>query len=172
MQIFTGEPPLTRGGSWQPCSSLGNSERVAEVPNGVTKWRNCSCRSVGNAQPVTGPATSGAAWGGGELGDGKAGHASGADPGQGGEPVQTVHPAGRTTEAGTSSPNAAPPGVRDPGRVPPTGLSPRGGHRSLPATRRLSSAAQRQVPARLRSGMASLNRTCNETDPAPYPRER
>ena len=71
-----------------------------------------------------------------------------------------------------SSPNAAPPGFRDPGRVPPNGCSPPGGQRSLPAARRLSIAAQRQVPARLRSGTASLNRTCSETHPAPYPRER
>ena len=63
MHVFTGEPPLTRRGSWQPCSSLGNSKRVADVPIGVTKWRNRSCMSVGSAQPVTGPATSGAAWG-------------------------------------------------------------------------------------------------------------
>ena len=33
--------------------------------------------------------------GGQELGDGKAGHARGADPGQVGEQVQSVHPAGR-----------------------------------------------------------------------------
>ena len=41
-----------------------------------------------------------------ELGDGKVGHARGADPGQVGEQVQSVHPAGRTTEAGTSSQNS------------------------------------------------------------------
>ena len=66
-------------------------------------------------------------------------------------------PAGRTTEAGMSSPNAAPPRFRDPGRVPPNG-------RSLPG-------AQQPVPARWRRWMASINRTCTETHPAPYPRE-
>ena len=71
-------------------------------------------------------------------------------------------PAGRTTEAGTSCLNAAPPGFRDPGRVPPTG-------RSLPAARRLSPEAQLPVPAGWLSRMASLNRTCSETHPAPYP---
>ncbi len=80
--------------------------------------------------------------------------------------------AGRTTEAGTSCLNAAPPGFRDPGRVLPTGRSPRGDQRSLPAARRLSPEAQQPVPARWRPRMASLTRTCTETDPAPYPRER
>ena len=72
-------------------------------------------------------------------------------------------PAGRTTEAGTSSTNASPPGFLDHGRVPPNG-------RSLPAARRLSPAAQQPVPAGWRPRMASLNRTSKETYPAPVPR--
>ena len=76
-----------------------------------------------------------------------------------------AYPAGRTTEAGTSSPNAAPPGFRDPGRVPPNGRSPPGDQRSLPA-------AQQPVTAGWRSRMASLNRTRKEYHPARYPRER
>ena len=79
-------------------------------------------------------------------------------------------PAGRTTEAGKSCLNAAPPGFRDPGRIPPNGRSPRGGQRSLPAARRLSPGDQQPVPARWRPRMASLNKTCTETHPAPYPR--
>ena len=43
--------------------------------------------------------------------------------------------------------------------------SPSSGQRPLPA-------AQQPVPARWRPRMSSLNRTCTETHPAPYPRER
>ena len=71
-------------------------------------------------------------------------------------------PAGRTTEAATSSPNATPPGLQDHGRVPPNGRSPPGGQRSPPA-------AQQWLPAGWRSRMASLNRSCTETHPAPVP---
>jgi len=44
---------------------------------------------------VTGPATSGPGGGGEELGDGKVGHARGADLGYAGEQVQSVYPVGR-----------------------------------------------------------------------------
>ena len=74
-----------------------------------------------------------------------------------------AYPEGRTTEAGTSRPNAALPGLRDPGRVPPTG-------RSLPLARRLPPGAQQPVPAGWRPRMATLNTTRIETHPAPYPR--
>ncbi len=76
-----------------------------------------------------------------------------------------AYPAGRTTEAEMSCLNAAPPGFRDPGPVPPTGRSPRGGQRSPPA-------AQQPVPAGWRSRIAALTRTRKECHPAPYPRER
>jgi len=74
-------------------------------------------------------------------------------------------PAGRKREAGTCCPNAAPPGFRDPGRVPPNGGWPCGGQRSPPA-------AQQWLPAGWRSRMASPNRTCNESHSSAYPRER
>ena len=83
-----------------------------------------------------------------------------------------AYPAGRTTEAGTSSPNAAPPGFRDPGRVHPNGRSPPGGPRWSLAVLRSSPEVQQPVPAGWRPRMASLNRTRKKYHPAPYPRER
>ena len=71
-----------------------------------------------------------------------------------------------------SCPNAAPPGFREPARVPPTGRSPRGGPGWLLAVLRSSQDAQQPVPAGWRLRMASLNRTRKDYHPPPYPRER
>jgi len=163
----------------------------------IRDWRNRSRGSLGNAHEVTGLATSGsdwdqagagrswgtawpamlavqtparkakrsrlcirqvvprvslAQWPAGERRDRVGDRVPGPWAGMAGA---WAAPAGRMTDAGTSCPNSAPSGFRDPGRVPPTG-------RSLPG-------AQQPVPARWRSGTASLNRTCTETHPAPYP---
>ena len=47
-----------------------------------------------------------------ELGDGKAGHARGADPGQVGEEVEAVHPAGRRDRQHDTGEPCATPGLR------------------------------------------------------------
>ncbi len=74
-----------------------DQHRQRRRPLPGNRGSNRSRGSVGNAQLVTGPATSGSAWGqaGEELVDGKAGHARGADPGQVCEAVHSVHATGR-----------------------------------------------------------------------------
>jgi len=69
-----------------------------------------------------------------------------------------AYPAGRTTEAGTSSANAAPPGFRDPGRVPPNG-------RSLPLL-------GYRRPELINQCLQGVNHERKHYRAAPYPRER